>query len=715
MKQDDEIKAIIYELILFCLLFMSNLTDDQASRFAKTLLYWVSAFILFETLTGLSIYFLPFSLANQVMVLLHTGVGLLFLIPYLWYQFQHWLTYKDRQWNEFVITGYVAMAATMVAVISGVVLTWQAVFGSHITVLWKNLHIASTFVLIAALIPHLGLIFFRDSRAKKKSSAMEQRVDAQKKFGFNSIYIVAIQFALVGLFMFAYAPPEFSTGNPEDILYHHGSDNPFSPSLARSADGGLIPAELLGGSESCGSCHTEIYEEWEVSAHRYSAEDPFFRVIQQNMGEQKGAVSARYCAGCHDPIGLFAGSANLYSDELTNPIGLKEGISCISCHAITEADVQGNADFVIDPPERYIFELHDGKLAKWISDFLIRAYPDKHVESYRRPLYKTSEYCGACHKQYIDEDINDVGWVQLQNQYDQWRKSHWFTQGDAISTVECRECHMPLKESMDPSSGDPFDYNRRPDDGMHRSHRFLGANQYVPKLLDLPGADEHINKIEAWLRGEYKIPEIEDKWVSGPAVPITVISQDSVRAGDELRMDVLITNRKVGHEFPTGPLDMIQTWIEIMAEDQNGQVLFSSGTLDENHFIEPGAFMFRAEPVDQYGNLIDRHNLWEMVGVRYSRALYPDRSDYARYSMKVDADTPAYQYTDGESPAQYSMAAVPQTVTEIKITAKLQYRKINQFLMNEVFNEVVDGETAPITTVSEHIRYVKVYHEEVLP
>ena len=44
--------------------------------------------------------------------------------------------------------------------------------------------------------------------------------------------------------------------------------------------------------------------------------------------------------------------------------------------------------------------------------------------------------------------------------------------------------------------------------------------------------------------------------------------------------------------------------------------------------------MFKAEPVDQYGNLIDRHNLWEMVGVRYRRSLFPGFSDTAEYSFQ---------------------------------------------------------------------------------
>ena len=62
--------------------------------------------------------------------------------------------------------------------------------------------------------------------------------------------------------------------------------------------------------------------------------------------------------------------------------------------------------------------------------------------------------CAACHKQFIDAEVNRVGWVQLQNQYDNWAASHWNHQGDPHKTIECRECHMPLVASRDPAAGD---------------------------------------------------------------------------------------------------------------------------------------------------------------------------------------------------------------------------------------------------------------------
>lgn len=687
---------------------MPQPSENNSAHWAHPLAYLITGFLVFESLTGLAIYLLPFSLTNQVLVLVHTAIGLIFLVPLAWYQYKHWRAYRERQMNDVKLTGYISMFTVIAAIISGVVLTYQGLFDTRINYVWKNIHIISTFILLGAIIPHILLIVVRDWKAPAKATIYERK-QAEKSFGVNSLYIVFLQFALIGLFMFAYSSPALDNSFPEGYEYPYGHDNPFEPSLAQTSTGTAIDTRLLAGSGSCGSsgCHEQIKEEWEVSAHRYAAADPFFRTVQEAMGKEKGAASTRYCAGCHDPISLFAGTKNLYSEELTNKTGLSEGVSCVSCHSIKQVDERGNADYEIEPPERYMYELHEGDLAKKISDFLIRVYPQKHVESFERSLFKSPEFCSSCHKQFIDEQITGVGWVQLQNQFDPWKESHWFSDKDPFVTIECRECHMPLENSTDPASGDALDYNRSPDDGKHRSHRFLGANQFVPTLLDLPNAKEHVEMIEQWLKGEYEIPEIADKWKNGAVVPLTLFTADSVEVGQELEIEMMLENRKAGHDFPTGPLDIIQSWVEITATDQNGRVLFSSGRLDDDYFIEPGSFIFRSEPIDQYGNPIDRHNLWDLVGVRYSRALFPGRSDYTRYSFQVEDRSEKLPLESG-IPVESTLESRPGAITDIVITAKLQYRKVNQYLMSAAFAEMLGVPTAPVTTISQVSKRVKV-------
>ena len=271
---------------------------------------------------------------------------------------------------------------------------------------------------------------------------------------------------------------------------------------------------------------------------------------------------------------------------------------------------------------------------------------------------------------------------------------------------------MPLADSFDPASGDPLDYNRSVDDKKHRSHRFLAANQFIPALLDLPGSKEQLELTEKWLKGQIEIPEIAHKWKEGPAVPIELIAPEEVAPGQEMKIKALITNNKVGHDFPTGPLDIIQAWVELDIKDQDGNLLFSSGQKDERNFIQPGAFIFKAEAVDQYGNLIDRHNLWEMVGVRFRRALFPGFSDKAEYTFACPGSSTPPEGDGVFTGEEFDYKIGKQNVTELHITAKLLYRKIDQFLLNFLMGEE-SGLTAPVTILSEDSKVVKVNADAV--
>lgn len=693
----------------------------KAQEWQRLLLRCVAALLLFETLTGLAILLLPFSVPNQMMVLLHTAAGIASVVPYAWYQARHWKIYRAVRLSHVKLTGYFALVASVALIVSGLALTAQALFTPRISRAWDLLHIVATFALIASVLPHIVTLIIRASRGAAMSTTLRA---ASRQFGFLTLALTASLFVPAALATVFYRPPRLVNELPADYSFQFGPDRPFAPSLARTASGGAYDARSLAGSQSCGSsnCHTEIYDEWAVSAHRYSAMDPAFQKVQSVMGEQNGPESTRYCGGCHDPISLFSGTKNLFSTDLTNRVGYQEGVSCVACHAIKETDVKGNAAYVMSQPRRYIFEFEaeSSGVARVIRDFVMRSYPRYHIESLQHKLFKSPEFCAGCHKQFIDEEINRVGWVQLQNQFDNWRKSRWNHPGDPTQTIECRECHMPLTTSSDPGRGDDRDYNRSTSDGKHRSHRFLGANQFIPTALKLPGASEHVRLTEKWLRGEIAIPEIADKWREGPAVPIELVAPATVTAGQPMTLQAVLTNNKPGHDFPTGPLDIIQAWVELSVTDQAGNVVFRTGQRDSAHFIAPGSFMLKAEPVDQYGNLIDRHNLWEMVGVRYRRALYPGFSDSERFTFVCPATIPETEKPPQKSVNDDSHSPLDRTVgirvpkrrmSELHVTARLMYRKADQFLLNFLFGRE-SGITAPVTVMSEDRKTIRVLSAE---
>ncbi len=647
--------------------------------------------LLFEAITGLVITFAPFHATVEWSVLVHTAVGLLVLIPLTWYLIVHWRDYLAYKLSDTVLLGYVALVAVLVCALSGLIVTWQGLFGVRMAPLWRDVHLYSTFAVLLVALPHVVIAW-----ARRRQTDIGPAV---KKVVWQGIAGTVAGLLLIGVLTQLYAGAEYVNQLPADYSYLYGEDRPFAPSLADTSTGGAFDAESLAGSETCGTsgCHSQILEEWKPSAHRYSAMDPLFQKVQSVMAEQNGPESTRYCGGCHDPISLFSGTKNIFTEDLTSLHGFQEGISCLVCHGVQKTDLQGNAHYVMTQPATYLWQWQESGVKKAVSDFLIRTYPDQHNELSKR-MFKAPEYCAACHKQFIDEEVNRVGWVQLQNQYDNWKASHWYVEGDPAKTVECRECHMPLVDSADPASGDLADYNRNAKDGKHRSHRFIAANSMVPAMLELEGWEKQLELTEDWLRGEFEIPEISDKWRDGPVVDLALTAPDSVAPGETLPVRLVMTANKVGHDFPTGPLDIIQSWVEIHAYDPAGNEIFSSGTRDEKHFIEPGSFLFKAEPVDQYGNLIDRHNLWEMVGVRYRRALFPGYSDTVEYLVDCPTTMAPGEPTDlartGREERQLEIPATEAT-GQYRVVAKLMYRKVDQFLINFLLGED-SGLTAPV-------------------
>lgn len=659
------------------------------------------ATLLFEAISGLAITFSPFHPTIQWSVILHTVIGVLTLLPLAWYCTVHWLEYKHYTFSHIVLLGYAALLSLVVCSVSGVILTVEAFFALKTTPLMRGIHLISTYVILAGILPHILLVAVKAWKGEASRAATA--------YLWQSAAAAVFACLLVPAFSLLYSGSKYVNVFPEDYSFLYGTNRPFAPSLAKTDSGGAFDARSLAGSVTCGTsgCHVEITEEWLPSAHRYAALDPVFQGIQDVMAKQNGPESTRYCGGCHDPISLFSGTKNVFAENLTGLHGYKEGVSCLSCHAIRETDVKGNANYTITQPAEYLWQWETNGLGKQLRDFLIRSYPAEHNKLAKRS-FKKPEYCAACHKQFIDQEVNRVGWVQLQNQYDNWSASHWNHKGDAKKTIECRECHMPLVASRDPAAGDPMDYNRDADDGKHRSHRFIGANQFVPSMTKIEGWEEQVRLTEQWLQGKTEVPEIKNKWTEGPIVKLALVVPETVAPGEDIPLRVVMTSSKVGHDFPTGPLDIIQSWLDVTVTDASGLVVYTSGKRDEKNFIEKGSFLFKAEPVDQHGNLIDRHNLWEMVGVRYRRALFPGYSDTVQFTVPCSGAQLEKADAKGQHPtnSEHTFKA-PAREGEYHVSVALHYRKVDQFLLNFLFGEEKKI-TSPVTELVRTETIVKV-------
>jgi hypothetical protein len=671
------------------------------------------AALWFETLTGLAITLLPFHAAVQWGVLLHTVLGAVTLLPIAWYCARHVANYRTHAASHITVLGWLTMIGLAVVSVSGAVLTAHAGWGVRTGAAWRHVHLVSTLVMLAGLVPHLLIAALRQLKTAP--------VPGLGRCLAHSLGVALLGWGVCYGLGWAYSGTAYVNAFPADYSFLYGTNRPFAPSLAMTDTGGAFDARSLSGSRSCGTlgCHDQIVEEWLPSAHRYAAMDKIFLGIQDVMAQQNGPESTRYCGGCHDPISLFSGTKNIFVENLTGLHGYQEGVSCLACHAIRETDVKGNANYTVTQPREYLWQWATNGVERFARDFLIRAYPGEHNRLAKRS-FKKPEYCAACHKQFIDAEVNRVGWVQLQNQYDNWAASHWNKKGDAHKTVECRECHMPLVASRDPAAGDGLDYNRTPRDGKHRSHRFIAANTIIPHAQrdQLEGWQTQFELTEKWLRGEFPIPEIADKWAHGPIVKLAATAPATVSPGESIPLRVVMASNKVGHDFPTGPLDIIQSWLDITVTDDQDRMVWTSGKRDAKNFLQPGTFLFKAEPVDQHGNLIDRHNLWEMVGVRFRRALFPGYSDTVNFTIPCSGATVGTTNGVAQAPESADLdipvpaIPAPNAVGEYRIAVSLQYRKVDQFLLNYLLGET-NTLTAPVTELARTTLSVKVTPQPV--
>ncbi|NCF14852.1 MAG: hypothetical protein GWP62_06040 [Gammaproteobacteria bacterium] len=435
-------------------------------------------------------------------------------------------------------------------------------------------------------------------------------------------------------------------------------------------EGALRPEPLLG-SQSCGAggCHDDIYNEWVPSAHGFAAIDPLFLDVQEALAEANGAADTRACAGCHDPVTLLSGGRDGGSIG-GGHMETNEGISCLVCHSVVETDTNGNGGYVLQVPDRYLFA-NDGGPGKFWNHFLIRSYPEKHVETFARPLYEDSEYCAACHKQTgTSGEETPIGLAQEQNEYDSWRQGHWYHEDDPDKTISCRDCHMPLVAGTDPIAGE-----------QHRSHRTLGSNMYVPAVLDLPGGAEQASQTIRWLRGEIDIPEIADRWADGPVVAMTIVAPDEIRSGELVNVALILHNNKTGHDFPAGPLDILSSWIELKVEDNLGRTLLHLGDPAGDKPTLDAPIVYKADWYDKRGLPVDRHNIWEVVGSSYKNALESggvESVDIAFRCPVIARPKISDSFSEegpGERKSDVVFSIDNESVTELTVTARLLYRK----------------------------------------
>ena len=454
-----------------------------------------------------------------------------------------------------------------------------------------------------------------------------------------------------------------------------GPQGKFFPSSAQTKGGGNIPAKYFMQSQACERCHQDVYNQWYSSAHHFSSfNNQWYRKSIEYMQDVAGVKPSKWCAGCHDPALLFSGMFDTPIRQIENTPAAKAGLSCLMCHSIVNVkSTMGQGDFTLEYPKLHELAASDNRIVRAMHDFVVKLNPEPHRRTFLKPFMRTqtAEFCSTCHKVHLDVPVNHYRWVRGFNEYDNWQASGVSGQGARsfyypANPMMCADCHMPLIPSNDAGNIKGF---------VH-SHRFPGAN------TALPTANQDATQLEASKKflqdGQLSVdifalspagkagnespaagavqPELSTTFAvgeeaeqstvlgtTGEARPVTAPIGEvdaALRRGDDVRVDVVVRTKKVGHFFPGGTIDAFDVWLELKATDDKGQTVFWSGMVEDGGAgpVESGAHFYRSLQIDAHGNPINKRNAWSSRATMYAHLIPPGAADTAHYRLHIPED-----------------------------------------------------------------------------
>lgn len=406
----------------------------------------------------------------------------------------------------------------------------------------------------------------------------------------------------------------------------------FSPSNARTEDGGLIPVEQFFPAKRCLSCHQDTHAAWSESLHRNAAREPFYRESVDILLRTRGIEFTRHCESCHTPVALFSGALSKNGPRQQAPFTSldDEGVTCTVCHSITEARLNGTGSFTIRRPALLAKEDGTPIFGNFTDEQILADIPG-HKRAVMRPLLRTPEFCATCHKVDAPPDLNGYKHMRGFSAYDEWQQSGASHESvspyyRAEQRVDCRGCHMPKIESLN---------DRAAKKGVIASHQWLGANTAAPLFY---GQMKQVKLIEEFLSSQVISADIFalKRESTGEMLPeVTTGSQLALNPGEEITAEVVVANRKAAHSFAPEVRDLYEIWVAFEAVDDQGKPLMRSGFIKPDGMLDESAHVYKAILLDEDARPITRHQIWLTNVVGYNNAIPAGRSDVVRFRFRL--------------------------------------------------------------------------------
>ncbi|MCA1579650.1 MAG: tetratricopeptide repeat protein [Acidobacteria bacterium] len=481
--------------------------------------------------------------------------------------------------------------------------------------------------------------------------------------------------------------------------------NPFAPGEVQTSTGTFISADKFIPASYCARCHSSAHAQWAESPHRSSFRGPFYQKNIDDFIKQYGIETTRHCESCHNPIALVSGALTTGS-KIPRPFD-DEGVTCTVCHSIEKITyLEGTGSYRIAPPALLVDE--NGKpFPGKVTDRMILANKSAHKRAMMKDFYKTPEFCAVCHKAALPRQIENYKWRRSFSVYDEWQMSSHSNESPLPfykrSRSTCQSCHMgpetargdlAAKHGMIashrwPASNTALPYLYGYKDQLQRVTEFLDADHLgidiftLKKGVAYPTQREGtdlitLRKGAAGLKvgeGFATINSINAALYPGHQKPDDTIiapinkSTFSLAPGETVTLGVVISNRGVGHLFPTELRDFFEPWVEFKVQDvSGGRIVYHSGFLKPDGTVDERSHKFQSVQVTEKAQAVRHHNIWETRGRAYDNFIAPGRSELVRY-----------QFT------------IPKTASgPLRVSARVLYRKFNRFFSNYALGKSVD-------------------------
>jgi len=447
--------------------------------------------------------------------------------------------------------------------------------------------------------------------------------------------------------------------------------NPFAPSNASSTTGTFIPGEMFVPSKRCGTCHTDAHAQWRQSAHGNAFREPFYQKNVKDIQNQKGIEFTRHCESCHNPAALFTGALTKNS-KVKRPFD-DDGVSCIACHSIQEANSKGIGGYVMGEPALLVKE--DGtRLLTGVTDQQILDDIPSHRRAMMRPLLKQPEFCGACHKSQVPRELNDYKFLRAFMVADELQQSSFSKESPHPFYVRdketCNTCHMKREPAP------LFDVSAK--NGTLVSHRWAAANTAIPIFYKWKEQLDAVTKFIEDDKVGVDIFALRRKARGNSAedfiAPVNR-SNFTIAPGNRLTAEVVITNKNIGHSFPPELRDFYEAYVEFTVSDDSGKPLYRSGFIKPDGYLDDSAHNYKTYLVKADGTYNDKHHIWRTRTFAQNNQINSGRSDVARYQFSV--------------PEKLAGA--------LHLTARVRYRRFTRVFSDYVLGKSVDY---PIVTMA---------------